>query len=173
MQLITTRTTAFDKVEVAGGSSDASEVSSDGSDAGLSSFVSEAVSSSDRPDLTSARVVVSGGRGMKNGENFALLEDLADKLGGAVGASRAAGEYNHTLSQPASCPSLTIIDINFALPNKHYVCVWNSGRWFRPQRAADRPDGQGGGPRAVDRRGHLWRDPAPVGHEGQQDHRGH
>lgn len=93
-QLITTRTTAFDKAEVTGGSSSSSEVSSDGSDAGLSSFVSEAVSSSDRPDLTSARVVVSGGRGMKNGENFAMLETLADKLGGAVGASRAAGKFN-------------------------------------------------------------------------------
>jgi electron transfer flavoprotein alpha subunit len=90
-QLITTRTTAFDKAEVSGGSCESSEVSSDNSDAGLSSFESEAVSSSDRPDLTSARVVVSGGRGMKNGENFAMLESLADKLGGAVGASRAAG----------------------------------------------------------------------------------
>jgi electron transfer flavoprotein alpha subunit len=90
VKLITTRTTAFDKIATSGGSSDSSEVSSDGSDVGLSTFVSEAVSSSDRPDLTSARVVVSGGRGMKNGENFAMLETLADKLGGAVGASRAA-----------------------------------------------------------------------------------
>lgn len=90
VKLILTRTTAFDKVDVTGGSASSSEVSSDGSDVKLSTFVSEAVSSSDRPDLTSARVVVSGGRGMKNGENFALLEKLADKLGGAVGASRAA-----------------------------------------------------------------------------------
>jgi electron transfer flavoprotein alpha subunit len=90
VKLITTRTTAFDKAEVSGGSGSSSEVSSDGCDTGLSKFVSESVSSSDRPDLTSARVVVSGGRGMKNGENFAMLEKLADKLGGAVGASRAA-----------------------------------------------------------------------------------
>lgn len=58
--------------------------------AGKSSFVSEATTKSERPDLTTARVVVSGGRAMKSGENFALLEQLADKLGGAVGASRAA-----------------------------------------------------------------------------------
>jgi electron transfer flavoprotein alpha subunit len=90
IKLITTRSTAFEKADVSGGSATSSEVSSDGSDVGLSKFVSESVSSSDRPELTSARVVVSGGRGMKNGENFALLEKLADKLGGAVGASRAA-----------------------------------------------------------------------------------
>ena len=91
LQLITTRSTAFEKAAASGGSASSSEVSSDGSDLGLSKFVSESVSSSDRPDLSSARVVISGGRGMKNGENFAMLEKLADKLGGAVGASRAAG----------------------------------------------------------------------------------
>jgi electron transfer flavoprotein alpha subunit len=59
-------------------------------DAGKSSFVSEAVAKSDRPELTAAEVVISGGRGMGNGENFALLDGIADKLGAAIGASRAA-----------------------------------------------------------------------------------
>ena len=112
LQLITTRTTAFEKAAVTGGSSSSSEVSSDGSDKGLSTFVSEAVSSSDRPDLASARVVVSGGRGMKNGENFALLESLADKLGGAVGASRAAGTVlllDHYTTIPLCCVLCAIL----------------------------------------------------------------
>ena len=56
----------------------------------MSSFVGQALSSSERPELTSARIVISGGRGMQSGENFALLEQIADLLGAAVGASRAA-----------------------------------------------------------------------------------
>lgn len=59
-------------------------------DAGVSSFVAEELTKSERPELTAARVVISGGRGMQNGENFALLNGIADKLGAAIGASRAA-----------------------------------------------------------------------------------
>lgn len=90
--MITVRTTAFDKVAPTGGSAtvQAVAVSETDANAGKSSFKSANVVKSERPDLTAAKVVVSGGRGMKNGENFKMLEELADKLGGAVGASRAA-----------------------------------------------------------------------------------
>ena len=59
-------------------------------DSGTSSFVGEELAKSERPELTAARVIISGGRGMQNGDNFQLLEKVADKLGAAVGASRAA-----------------------------------------------------------------------------------
>ncbi|MDG1474527.1 MAG: FAD-binding protein, partial [Porticoccaceae bacterium] len=62
----------------------------DAHDAGTSSFTSEEVAKSDRPELTAAEIVISGGRGMGNGENFGLLNGIADKLGAAIGASRAA-----------------------------------------------------------------------------------
>lgn len=77
------RTTAFEKSNGEGGSASVEELAGGDVDAKLSTFVSEAVSSSDRPDLSAARVVISGGRGMKSGENFKMLEELADKLGGA------------------------------------------------------------------------------------------
>jgi len=88
-KVITVRTTGFDAVAAEGGSA-AVEALDSAQDAGISSFVSEEIAESDRPDLTAAKIVISGGRGMQNGENFAMLEKIADKLGAAVGASRAA-----------------------------------------------------------------------------------
>ncbi|NUB04575.1 electron transfer flavoprotein subunit alpha/FixB family protein, partial [Azospirillum melinis] len=89
VKVITVRTTAFETAASESGSAAVEAVSGAGA-AGLSSFVSAELTKSERPELTSARVVVSGGRGMQSGENFPLLEALADKLGAAVGASRAA-----------------------------------------------------------------------------------
>ena len=88
-KVITVRATNFDAVAATGGSA-AIEAAGAVSLPGGSAFVSAEVSKSERPELTAARVVVSGGRGMQNAENFKLLEPLADKLGAAVGASRAA-----------------------------------------------------------------------------------
>ena len=88
-KVITVRTTAYDAAPAEGGS--ATVVALDAvHDAGISSFVGEEVAVSDRPELTAAPVVISGGRGMQNGENFKLLDGIADKLGAAIGASRAA-----------------------------------------------------------------------------------
>jgi len=89
IKVITVRTTGFDAV-AAGGGSAAVEAVAAPADTGLSAFVGREVQKSERPELTSARIVVSGGRGMGSGENFKLLEPLADKLNAAMGASRAA-----------------------------------------------------------------------------------
>jgi electron transfer flavoprotein alpha subunit len=89
IKMITVRGTAFDAAADTGGSAAIESVAAAG-DAGLSSFVGQELSKSERPDLTSARIVVSGGRGMQSGDNFHMLEKVADKLGAAVGASRAA-----------------------------------------------------------------------------------
>jgi len=88
-KVITVRATAFDPVNASGGSASIESISADGvSD--LSSFLNEEIAQSDRPELTAAGIVISGGRGMQSGDNFHLLETIADKLGAAVGASRAA-----------------------------------------------------------------------------------
>ena len=89
IKVITVRGTAFPGVAATGGSAAIETVPSVGS-AGLSRFISAELSKSERPELTSAKIIVSGGRGMQSGDNFKLLESLADKLGAAVGASRAA-----------------------------------------------------------------------------------
>ena len=88
-KVITVRTTAFDAVPAEGGSASV-ETCAAAHDAGVSQFIREEVAVSDRPELTSASVVISGGRGMQNGDNFSLLEGIADKLNAAIGASRAA-----------------------------------------------------------------------------------
>jgi electron transfer flavoprotein alpha subunit len=89
VKVITVRGTAFDAVAAEGGST-AVETLSQVEDTGLSQFIGEEMAKSDRPELTSARVVIAGGRGMADSEHFHLLEKVADKLGAAVGASRAA-----------------------------------------------------------------------------------
>jgi electron transfer flavoprotein alpha subunit len=89
IRVITVRSTGFDAVSAEGGSATVESIGA-GPDTGLSSLVSQELTKSARPELTAARVIVSGGRGMGNGENFKILEALADKLGAAVGASRAA-----------------------------------------------------------------------------------
>jgi electron transfer flavoprotein alpha subunit len=90
MKVITVRTTAFDAVATSGGSAPVETVQAP-ADSGLSAFVSREVSKSERPELTAAKIIVSGGRGMGSGENFTkVLEPLADRLGAAMGASRAA-----------------------------------------------------------------------------------
>ena len=89
IKVITVRGTAFDGAPDSGGSA-AIETVSSALDAEKSNFVSEEMAKSDRPELTAAEIVISGGRGMGSGENFELLNGIADKLGAAIGASRAA-----------------------------------------------------------------------------------
>ncbi len=89
IKLITVRGTTFDAANITGGSASIEEYATGGV-TGLSSFVKQELSKSERPELTSAKIVVSGGRGVGSAENFAIIEKLADKLSAAVGASRAA-----------------------------------------------------------------------------------
>ncbi|WP_448107866.1 electron transfer flavoprotein subunit alpha/FixB family protein [Pseudomonas azerbaijanoccidentalis] len=89
VKVISVRATGFDAVAAEGGAADVVHVNAV-HDTGLSAFVAEELAKSDRPELTAAKIVVSGGRGMQNGDNFQYLYSLADKLGAGVGASRAA-----------------------------------------------------------------------------------
>ena len=89
IKVATMRATAFDAAPAEGGSA-AIEAVAPGEDPGLSRFVGQELTKSERPELTAARIIISGGRGMGNGENFKLIEEVADRLGAAVGASRAA-----------------------------------------------------------------------------------
>ncbi|MGP8436351.1 electron transfer flavoprotein subunit alpha/FixB family protein [Paraburkholderia fungorum] len=90
IKVITVRTTGFDPVAAVGGSAAVEKIEA-AADSGLSQFVSREVTKLDRPELTSAKIIVSGGRGLGNGENYTkVLEPLADKLNAALGASRAA-----------------------------------------------------------------------------------
>lgn len=88
-KVITVRSTAFDKADAEGGSATVETIEAP-ADTGLSEFVGQELSKSDRPELTTADIIISGGRGMGSGENFEIIERVADKLGAAVGASRAA-----------------------------------------------------------------------------------
>ncbi len=88
-KVITVRTTGFDAAAATGGSAAVETVAAQG-DAGISAFVGREVAKSERPELAGAKIIVSGGRGMGSGDNFKILEPLADKLGAAMGASRAA-----------------------------------------------------------------------------------
>ena len=89
VKVISVRGTAFDPAASEGGSASI-ETSDVVADAGVSTFIKEEIAKSERPELTSADVIISGGRGMQNGDNFSLLDGIADKLGAAIGASRAA-----------------------------------------------------------------------------------
>ena len=89
IKVITVRASAFDPAAAGDGAAEITSVAA-GEDPALSRFVSTELNHSERPELTAARIVVSGGRGMGSGENFALLEPIADRLGAAMGASRAA-----------------------------------------------------------------------------------
>ncbi len=89
IKVLTVRGTAFDPVAAEGGSASV-EVIDNAADTGLTTWDRDEIVKLERPELTAASIIVSGGRGMQNGENFALLESVADKLGAAMGASRAA-----------------------------------------------------------------------------------
>src|SRR3546814_15449233 len=107
IKVITVRATGFQAVAAEGGSA-AVEKGEAVADPGLSKFIGQELQKSDRPELTSAKIIISGGRGMGSGENFKLIEAVADKLGAAVGASRAAGDARLVTNASQVGPTGTI-----------------------------------------------------------------
>jgi electron transfer flavoprotein alpha subunit len=90
VKVITVRATAFDALASSGGSATIESIDASGQVSAKAKFASQELTKSERPELTAAKIIISGGRGMGSGENFHMLEEIADKLGAAVGASRAA-----------------------------------------------------------------------------------
>ena len=100
VKIISVRSTSFEKANASGGSASVDIAPLPRStDAKLTKWISDEISKSDRPDLTTANTVIAGGRGLKSGENFEMLEELADKLGAAVGASRAAVDAGYVSNE--------------------------------------------------------------------------
>ncbi len=116
VKLITVRSTAFDAVEATGGSAAVEELAFDEAYEGVS-FVSRDVTVSERPDLATAAIVVSGGRGVGSKENFAIIEALAEKMNAAVGASRAAVDAGYAPNdfQVGQTGKVVAPDIYFAI----------------------------------------------------------
>ena len=116
VKLITVRSTAFDAVEATGGSASSEEIAFSDAFPGTT-FVSRDVTVSERPELATARIVVSGGRGLASKENFGLIDDLAEKLGAAVGASRAAVDSGYAPNdcQVGQTGKVVAPDIYFAI----------------------------------------------------------
>ena len=119
-KVLTVRATAFDAVANTGGSAEVANIAAV-ADSGLSSFVSRELVKSDRPELTAASVIVSGGRGLGSAENFHLLDKLADKLGAAVGASRAAVDAGYAAND------LQVGQTGKVVAPKLYIAVGISG----------------------------------------------
>ena len=112
IKVITVRTTGFDAIAATGGTGTIEHITAQG-DAGLSSFVGEELTKSSRPELAAADIIVSGGRGVGSAENFAIIEKLADLLGAAVGASRAAVDAGYVpndyqVGQTGKCVAPTL-----------------------------------------------------------------
>lgn len=156
------RATSFEAAELTGAGAPTEAIAPAAGPTDRSELVSQDMIKSDRPELASAKVVISGGRGLKSGDNFKLLYDLADKMGAAVGASRAAVDAgfvpNDLQARPPPLPPLPPTFI-FRRPSSLSSSGWTDGQ--------DR----GAGP--VHRRRHLGSHPAPGRHEGLQDHRCH